>query len=58
MAEQLTPCNIFHTPKDLKELHNWIKQHPDSDRGGLVTVMGMTWNLCAKLTSEKVTDEN
>ena len=58
MAEQLKPCNIFHTPKDLDELQNWIKLHPDSDRGGLMTVMGMTWNLCAKLTSEEVTDEN
>jgi hypothetical protein len=42
MADQLEPCNQFHTPEDLAELHKWIEARPVNDRGGMLTVMGMT----------------
>ena len=58
MADQLEPCNQFPTPEDLAELHKWIKVHPANKRGGMLTVMGMTWNFCAKITNEADTLSN
>jgi len=49
----LTPSNLFHTPSDQEELITWINNHPADSRATLVTVMGMTWNLAAKLVAEE-----
>lgn len=51
---KLDKMELFHTPKDTQELHNWIDRHPVEDRAHLYTVMGMTWNLIAAALDEEV----
>ena len=48
---EIEPCNLFHTPKDLKELENWIELHNPEERIHLYTAAYMAWNLAAKLST-------
>lgn len=42
---------LFATPDDTEALMKYVTSIPnDSERAIAITVMGMTWNLCAKLT--------
>lgn len=50
---KLKSMGLFHTPQDVEELMNYVTSLPnDGERAIATTVMGMTWNLCAKLTNE------
>lgn len=49
----LTPMDLFNTPASVKELEQYVTGIPnDQERIIAVLIMGMTWNLCAKLTAE------
>lgn len=50
---KLKSMGLFHTPQDVEELMNYVTALPDSDRNAAMVVMGMTWNLCARLTNER-----
>lgn len=51
---QLTPVGLFHTPATSTELLDYINGLPAGDRTLAMTVMGMTWNLCAKIVNKPV----
>jgi hypothetical protein len=48
---------LFHEPETAQEIVDWIERLPGSDRPYAMTVFGMTWNLCAKLTAIKADNE-
>ena len=50
---KLKPAGLFHTPKSMDELMKWCEQLNGSERVVAMTVMGMTWNLCAELVNGK-----
>ena len=42
---------LFATPDDVEALMKYVTTIPnDGERTIAITVMGMTWNLCAELT--------
>ncbi len=43
---------LFHTPADWKELHDWIDAHSPEDRAHLTVAAVMAWNLAAKITNK------
>lgn len=46
----LTPMGLFATPESVSALESYVISIPnDGERTIAITVMGMTWNLCAKL---------
>lgn len=51
----LQKIGIFHTPKDIPSLEAYIEKLPPEQRAAGVTIMGMTWNLCAELTNTQLT---
>jgi hypothetical protein len=51
---KLTPVGLFHTPATSTELLDYINGLPAGDRTLAMTVMGMTWNLCAKIVNKPV----
>lgn len=53
----LQPMGLFHEPETAQEIVDWIERLPGSDRPYAMTVFGMTWNLCAKLTAIKADNE-
>lgn len=49
----LTPMGLFATPESVSDLEQYVTSIPNGgERVIAVTVMGMTWNLCAKLVAE------
>ncbi len=47
----IEPMPIFNTPESQKDLLAYCESFPAGpQRVAVLTVMGMTWNLCAKLT--------
>lgn len=53
----LQPMPIFATPESEEELMEYCRSFPAGpERVAVMTVMGMTWNLCAKLTTPVVTE--
>lgn len=56
---RLKPLALFYTPSSIEELEHYISRFSGSEACIAVTVMGMTWNLCAKLTKpEPATEES
>ncbi len=53
MAKKLGKMDLFTTPDDVKALEEYIMMLNGSERAVALTIMGMTWNLCAKLTNAK-----
>jgi len=51
MTMKLEPTNLFHTPENMEELQQRVQSLHSSERTVALLFMGMTWNLCAKLTS-------
>ncbi len=48
----LTPMGMFATPESVSALESYVTSIPnDGERTIAITVMGMTWNLCAKLVA-------
>ena len=47
----IKPNNLFYTPETLEELEQRLQSLHSSERMVAMIFMGMTWNLCAKLTS-------
>lgn len=48
----IKPMGIFHTPHSWSDLMKWVHLHSEEDRAHIVTAVGMTWNLAAKLTDQ------
>ncbi len=50
----LKKMGMFATPDDVKALEHYVTKtiSNPSERVVAITVMGMTWNLCAELTKE------
>ncbi len=46
----LATMDLFATPDDVDALQAYIHMMNSSERMVALTVMGMTWNLCAKIT--------
>jgi hypothetical protein len=46
-AVGIQPHGLFHTPKEMAEVHAWIEAHPKEDRIHLYTAAYMTWNFLA-----------
>jgi|LakMenEpi03Aug12_release.lakeMendotaPanAssembly.Ray.scaffolds.fasta_scaffold6392277_1 hypothetical protein len=51
--EKLEKNGMFYTPKSIDELLKYIEKFSGSERVVAMTIFGMTWNLCADLTSDK-----
>lgn len=49
---KLTKNGMFNTPKNWKEIEDWINLHSPEDRIYLLTAAMMAWNLAAELTKE------
>ena len=49
---RLKKMDLFHTPDSVETLMKYVEALNSSERVVAVTVMGMTWNLCAELTKE------
>jgi len=47
----IKPNNFFYTPENLEELEYKLQSLHSSEKAVAMIFMGMTWNLCAKLTS-------
>ena len=43
-TKKAAPIGLFHTPKTLKELEDWVVAHKDPH---VTTAFGMTWNFMA-----------
>lgn len=55
---KIKPNGLFHTPESQEALQEWIERLSSSEKTLAYIVMGMTWNLAAKLTNEnQETDE-
>ena len=48
----LQPSNLFDTPETVEDMQKRLEALPKADRVLAWTIFGLTWNLCAKLTSE------
>lgn len=48
--KKLKKMDLFATPDDVDALTTYIHNLNGSERMVALTVMGMTWNLCAELT--------
>jgi hypothetical protein len=48
---------LFTTPKDWKQLENWIELHPPEDRAQLYIAAFMAWNLATKLVNGFLNEE-
>jgi Tfp pilus assembly protein PilN len=48
--------NFFHTPKDMKELQDWLSNLNGSESLVATTAAMMAWNLAAKVTNEEETE--
>ena len=53
---ELKKQGLFTTPKDQKQITDWIELHPAEMRMSMYTVYGMTWNLIAKWLEEENVD--
>jgi hypothetical protein len=49
---KLDKNELFATPKSPEELFKYVKMFNGSERIVALTVMNMTWNLCAELTKK------
>lgn len=49
--EVLEPMGLFATPASVEALEHYVSQFSGSEAVVAMTVMGMTWNLCAKLVN-------
>jgi hypothetical protein len=49
---KLQKQELFATPKSTEALMEYIHRFSGSERIVAMTLMGMTWNLCAELTKE------
>lgn len=49
---KLGKMELFATPDDMTALQEYISRFSGAERVVAITVMGMTWNLCAELTKE------
>jgi hypothetical protein len=54
----LKSSNIFATPDNAEVIHEYIKNFPKDQQLALLTVAGMTWNLCAKLTQPDISSSD
>ena len=53
--QNITPCGMFATPKDMKALEDYCARFTGpGERVIALTVMGMTWNLAAKVRAENI----
>ncbi len=48
----LKKMDLFATPDDAEALVAYVESLSAGERQAALVVMGMTWNLCAKLTEE------
>jgi len=46
--------NMFATPKDMKALEAYCDRFTAGEKVVAFTVMGLTWNLAAKITDENL----
>jgi hypothetical protein len=49
----LKPMGLFATPESTKALEEYIERLNGPEKAMAYVIMGMTWNLCAKLTNEE-----
>ena len=52
-AMKLDTMGLFATPESADTLMKYIEQFSGAEKVLALTVMGMTWNLCAKLTNDE-----
>ena len=45
--------NLFWTPESVEELQEYVEQFNSGEKALAYAIMGMTWNLAAKLYEEK-----
>jgi len=55
--QKLQPVGIFHTPKSVQELQDYLATFTGSDAVIANTAAFMAWNLCAKLTNPETETE-
>ena len=55
---RIKSVELFHTPKNLDELIDWIERHSIEDRAHLWTVAGMTWNLAVSIANKEEKDND
>jgi hypothetical protein len=48
---KLEKNNMFYTPKSVEELMDYCERFCGSERVVAMTILGMTWNLCADITN-------
>jgi hypothetical protein len=48
----------YPTPKNVNELNDYISEFSGADKAIALTVMGMTWNLAAKIVEERLNKED
>ncbi len=52
---KLKKMGLFNTPESVEALTKYVTSIPNpEERVVAVTVMGMTWNLCAELTDTAI----
>jgi hypothetical protein len=54
MNNPITKCELFHTPDSMKELQDYIERFTGSERAIAYTIMGITWNLAAKVIDDDI----
>lgn len=52
-GKKLAKMDLFATPDSIEALQSYVYSMSASERMVALTIMGMTWNLCAELTKEK-----
>ena len=53
MKTKLGNMGLFATPDSVDALQEYIERFSGSEKIVAAVVMGMTWNLCAELTSKE-----
>ena len=49
MSNPIKSVGMFHTPKDMGELEDWLSRLSGSERVVATTAAMMAWNLASKL---------
>ena len=57
IMNNLQPNPLFHTPESTEELTQWCERLSGAERTVAMVAMGMTWNLCAKLTLDSAIEK-
>jgi len=52
--KRMNTVDLFHNPKSITEVEEWIERHNGSEKAHLYTASMMTWNLLVTMRNSQV----